>query len=263
MTNVVGGEYRVYAIRYATKTFHRSEVFLGYERYGEPDAEIAMDYFFWVLLSDRGTVLVDTGFTPSVAERRGHDMLIDPLAALRSIGVEPSSVSHVVLTHLHYDHAGNVDAFPEAEIVLQSAEYEFWRAYGGRTQLSWLVEDSDLVAVENASTEGRLRLLHGDAQILPGVSVILVGGHTPGQQIVLVEGAHPIVFASDALHYYEELERDRPFDIVTNLEKMYEGYNTLRKLSDRPGTVLVAGHDPRVTSKFGAGDPGVTILEIV
>jgi glyoxylase-like metal-dependent hydrolase (beta-lactamase superfamily II) len=89
----------------------------------------------------------------------------------------------------------------------------------------------------------RLTLIEGDHQIGGGIRLIEVGGHTPGQLIV---AAHGVLLASDALHFYDELERDRPFAIAA----MYRAYDTLAGMAAEPRTRLVAGHDPRVRSLF-------------
>jgi glyoxylase-like metal-dependent hydrolase (beta-lactamase superfamily II) len=80
---------------------------------GDPhDTPMPMDYFVWAAVSDEHTVVVDTGFTPEVAARRGRDHLRCPTEGLREIGVDCERVSCVVLTRLHYDHAGNLKKFP-------------------------------------------------------------------------------------------------------------------------------------------------------
>ena len=61
----------------------------------------------------------------------------------------------------------------------------------------------------------------------------------------------PVVLASDAVHYYEELERDRPFSIVANLADMYAAFDQIREIGD-DGARVVAGHDPLVAERFGA-----------
>ena len=63
-------------------------------------------------------------------------------------------------------------------------------------------------------------------------------------------GGGTAVLASDALHFYEEVERDRPFAILADLPAMYRAYDTLAQLASQPGTHLVAGHDPAVRDRF-------------
>lgn len=246
--------YEVVAVRYATRMTTKSDCFYRYQSYGEPDAELRMDYFFWVLRESSRTVLVDTGFAPEVGARRGRTCLCPPVEALARLGVEPDAVSLVVLTHLHYDHAGNVAAFPRAELVVPRRELEFWSGPGAaRSQFAMHVEPDEIATVAAAEREGRVRLVEGSEVVAPGVAMTCVGGHSPGQAMVVVDGVHGhVVLASDALHYYEELERDRPFDVLAGLEEMYAAYDTLRDLAETPGTALVAGHDPAVLERFPA-----------
>ena len=110
--------YEVTALRYGTRETRKSECYSRWDSYGEPDAEIGMDYFFWVLRNGGTAIVVDTGFHPDVGARRRRTCLYPPLDGLRRIG-QPESVETVVLTHLHYDHTGNVDALPNAELVVQ------------------------------------------------------------------------------------------------------------------------------------------------
>jgi glyoxylase-like metal-dependent hydrolase (beta-lactamase superfamily II) len=83
-----------------------------------------------------------------------------------------------------------------------------------------------------------------------------VGGHTPGQAVAVVATADgSAVIASDAVHYYDELERDRPSAVVADLRQMYRAFDRLRELASQAGTEIVAGHDPAVFTRFpGRGD---------
>jgi len=246
--------YEVLAIRYATRPTTKSECFFGYHAYGEPDAEISMDYFFWVLRDGSRTVLVDTGFDPAVGARRGRTCVCPPVEALARLGIAAESVSQILLTHLHWDHAGNLRAFPQAELVVQRRELAFWSGpQAARFHFAAYVEPEDVAFLVSAERSGRVRCLDGSEAIAPGIQAICVGGHSPGQQVTVVDGARgPVILASDAIHYYEELERDRPFAVVVDLDEMYRGYDTLRELAATRGSVLVAGHDPAVLERFPA-----------
>jgi glyoxylase-like metal-dependent hydrolase (beta-lactamase superfamily II) len=73
-----------------------------------------------------------------------------------------------------------------------------------------------------------------------------------------------VVLTSDAVHLYEELERDRPYAIVSDVPAMYRGYDRVRALRDE-GARIVAGHDPMVMGRFtpllasGGEQVGVTV----
>jgi glyoxylase-like metal-dependent hydrolase (beta-lactamase superfamily II) len=246
-----GPAYEVLALRYGTWLTTRADCFLGYERYAEPDAPLSMDFFLWVLRDERRTIVVDTGFDPDVAVRRGRACLIPPMRALSLAGVEPARVRQLVLTHLHYDHIGNLDAFPAAAIHVHGRELDFWRSPdAARDKLAALVEPRELAALESADRAGRVRRIEHDAELAPGVHALWTGGHTPGQLIVAVMGrASPVVLASDALHFSEELDRDRPFAVLSDLAEMHGGYDLLRELA-AAGATIVPGHDPAVMSGF-------------
>lgn len=252
MVDAPASLWEVTAVRYATRDTTKGECYLGYELYGEPDEPIVMDYFFYLLSDGRRTVLVDTGFDPDAGTRRGRTCLVPPLEALSRLGISRGSISQVLITHFHYDHVGNAHAFPDAELVVPRRELEFWTGpLAARPHFAIHVEAPEIEHLAAAHRDGRLRLLGPREEVTSGITTLHVGGHCPGQLIVLVEGSGgPIVLASDAAHYYDELELDRPFAVMVDLEEMYAGYALLRNLAAQPGTRLVAGHDPAVLDRF-------------
>ena len=212
------------AVRYGLLHTTKRELFYRYEVYGEPDAEVDMAYYFWVVRGRGETILVDTGFDPEVGARRGRICVCPPVEALRRLGIEPRDVSTIVVTHLHYDHIGNLAAFPEAEIVVPRKEIEpsgpdrLRSAYHFGSH----VESHEIARLAEARRSGRVRLTEGAEEILDGITAINVGGHSPGQQVTIVSAAAgDVVLASDAVHFYEELELDRPFGLIADLEQMY------------------------------------------
>jgi glyoxylase-like metal-dependent hydrolase (beta-lactamase superfamily II) len=254
-------DYEVLAVRYGVWDSRRSESFYRYGAYGEPDGPHQMDYFFWIIRDSRRVILVDTGFDPEAVLRRpGRRCLVPPIAALEELGIEPGSVTDVVVTHFHYDHIGNVAQFPAARIVIQRRELEFWTGpYGPRRAVAASVERSEVDYLESALQAGKIKIevIDGDADIAPGIVARLVGGHCPGQQVVVVERERPIVLASDSVHFYEEMERDMPFEVFTDIQDMYRTYDVLRDMQSQRGAVVVAGHDPEVMRRFPARSAGL------
>ncbi len=217
-----------------------------------------MDYFVWAAVSDEHTLVVDTGFTAEVAAKRGRDHLRCPTEGLREIGIGCERVSCVILTHLHCDHVGNLDKFPEATFVVQEEEMAFWTTrYAGRKHFRHTVEIEDVIHLVRENFEGRLRFVDGNEEIVPGVEVYRAGGHSAGLQIVRVETEKgKFVLASDATHFYANLEEDRPFSIVHNLSRMYGAFDLVRSLTDSPAHV-VPGHDPEVMQRFPLARKGL------
>ncbi|MGJ6967069.1 N-acyl homoserine lactonase family protein [Streptosporangium sp. G11] len=254
-------EFRVYAIRYAVRDARRGEHFHGYDaRAGQRHPT---SYYVWLAVSERHTVVVDTGISRSRArDVEGMDYLTSPVEAVAALGVPADSVDHVVLTHLHYDHTGTAREFTSASYVLQRAELDYWtgpwadRVTGERR----LLNDDDLAHLLAAREEGRVTLVDGDAVVVPGLSVHLVGGHTAGMQVVRVNTARgDVVLASDASHFYENLEGDRPFPILHSMTGVYGAFDRIGQLAGGP-RLVVAGHDPEVLERFPLLGPDVAVI---
>jgi glyoxylase-like metal-dependent hydrolase (beta-lactamase superfamily II) len=256
--------YEVLAIRYASRRAVKSEVYLNFHLYGEPDDVIGMDYFVWVARNAQRTILVDTGFSASAGRRRGRPVAVTPVAALAGLGIDPAAVTQVVATHGHYDHIGNLRAFPAAEVLMTRSEYEFWTGpLGTRGHFAWTAEPGDVSDLRRIHAEGRMTLFEGSYAPAPGIELLEVGGHTPGQAVaVAATAAGRAVIASDAVHYYEELERDRPFAVVADLPQMYRAYDQLRELAGQSGAKIVAGHDPDVFTRFPGRDGASQVIQI-
>jgi len=239
----------IIAIRYGTRETRRSEVFLNHWATGEPDGPIRMDYYFWIIRAPTGPILVDCGLSAPGGAVRGRSLLVDPVAAAAAFGAGPDAAPDVIVTHEHYDHIGNLERFARSRIHLARAELEFWRRPVAHRPLFAMVGDGgELGALDAADAEGRVVTFDEETTVAPGVRVIRVGGHTAGQAMVLVETAGgPGLLSSDAVHYSEELDRDRPFVHVDSAADMYVAFDRVRGMLDRGEAVrLVPGHDPGV-----------------
>lgn len=214
-----------------------------------------LDFMFWVIRSGAGDVVVDTGFTERVARRRGRPHFREPSAALRLLGIDPARVPHVVLTHFHFDHCGDLAPFDTAQVHVQAAEMAFWTSpIAARGEFRRLVEPADLAALVRLNLDGRLVQADGDREVVPGVSVHHVGGHTPGMQVVSVATARgTVVLASDASHLFDHIGEDAPAKFVTDLPQMYRAFDRIRELAGGPD-LIVPGHDARVFARHPAVD---------
>jgi glyoxylase-like metal-dependent hydrolase (beta-lactamase superfamily II) len=247
----MSGRWSLIALRYASRPTTRADVFLRYGEYREPDGPQEMTYYLWVLRSGERTLVVDTGYSAASGGRRGRGHLVAPLDALSRAGVDPQGVDLVVNTHLHYDHTGHLDAFGDAPLLVNRTELEFWTGpLASRTQFAAHIEPDEVRALADRARSGRVTLMGGEHEVAPGVVAIEVGGHSPGQTILVIDGEEgPIVLASDAVHFYEEVERDRACAILADLTRVYRAYDTIREHVAR-GARMVAGHDPLVMDRF-------------
>jgi glyoxylase-like metal-dependent hydrolase (beta-lactamase superfamily II) len=247
----MSGTWSLTALRYGSRMTTRADVFLRYPHYHEPDGPQEMAYYLWVLRDDTRTIVVDTGYSADGAGRRGRQFLVSPLDALRRAGVHVAAVDLVLTTHLHYDHAGHLDAFGDTPVLVPRAELEFWTGpLAGRTQFAAHIEPAEISALAARAESGAVTLMDAEHEVAPGLMAVEVGGHSPGQTILLIQGGEgPIVLASDAVHFYEELERDRACAVLVDLARVYRAYDTIREHVEN-GARLVAGHDPLVMDRF-------------
>ena len=256
-----GPARQVLAVKYGHRVTTRAESYLNFRLYGEPDGDLDIDYYFWVIIDGARVFLLDTGFAPEVGDRRRRAHYTTPAQVLPELGIAPDDVTAIVITHAHWDHIGNVRQFPRAQLVMTEAEYAFWTSpLAAREHFAAHSEPQEIELLRRAREEDRLTLFTWELTLAPGIELLEVGGHTPGQLIasVTTQGSGRAVLASDALHFYEEVEKDRPFAIVADLPAMYRAYDTLTQLAVQPGTHLVAGHDPGVRTRFARYTPPST-----
>jgi glyoxylase-like metal-dependent hydrolase (beta-lactamase superfamily II) len=246
--------HEIYAVKFAqNETGVRGHYFLGPD--AEPhDKHMRLDYFTWVIRSPGQDIVMDAGFTAATNRTRGRNHFEDPSRALARLGVDPARVPYVILSHLHYDHCGDLDPFGSARFVVQADEVAFWTGpYGRRPEFARNVEVADILRVVRLNFEGRMLMVDGVREIVDGVWVHKVGGHTPGMQVTLVRTAAGIVvLASDASHFFENVECDRPFAVHTDLVQMYRTFDSMRELAT--SGLVVAGHDPGLFQRFPAVD---------
>ncbi len=249
--------YRIYAVRYAHRACNSSEVFYG-DHHASP---MTMDYFVWALTNGRQTVVVDLGFTEAVGTARGRQFLRCPGKGLAEIGVDAGQVEHVILSHFHYDHVGNYALFPRATFYVQDSEMAFYTGRNAsRAAFRRSVEVDDVCALVRLNYEGRLAFVDGAREVIPGVSVHHVGGHTAGMQVVTVaHGRGQAVVASDASHYYRNFEASIPFNTLHDLPGMYAAFDRLRALASSPDLIL-PGHDPLVLERLARVGDGIVEL---
>ena len=242
--------YEIYALKYAHHERTASQNFIG----GDPhDGPMPLDYFVWLVRGDGRDLLVDTGFNAAAAARRQRRLVRPVEQALSLMGVEARDVRDVVITHLHYDHVGNFDLFPRATFHLQDLEMQFAT---GRCMchepMRHAFDVEDVVGMVRNVYAGRVRFHAGDAQLAPGISVHLIGGHTMGLQVVRVSTRRGhVVLASDASHFYANMDEGRPFPIVYNVADMMEGWGRLLALAVSASHVI-PGHDPLVLERYPA-----------
>jgi glyoxylase-like metal-dependent hydrolase (beta-lactamase superfamily II) len=252
--------YQVYAIQYARVERDSRDYFIG----GDPhEGPRAMFYYIWAITNSAHTIIVDTGFDAARAERRERDFLRCPTDGLRSVGIDPQTVKTVIVTHLHYDHAGNFDRFPRARFILQDEEMRFATGRSMRFRpMRAAYELDDVLAMVARNYEGRVHFVTGAEEIAPGVRVHHIPGHTMGLQAVTVETARGrLCLASDAAHFYDNIARESAFPVVADVCATLEGHEQIMRLASTPDH-LVPGHDPLVMELYAPHSDDPLIREV-
>ncbi len=243
--------YEILAIRYGTQQQRTAA-----DNFIFPDdhaAHMPIDYYVWAIRGGGRTIVVDTGFKHETAARRGRTLMRSPAEGLAMAGVDAATVQDVVITHLHYDHAGCMDAFPAATFHLQDAEMNFatGRCMCHKVLRIPMEVDDVLQAVRHVYAD-RVQFHDGTDTIAPGVTLHLVGGHSGGLQIVRVPTQRGwVVLAGDATHYWANIRKRSPFPLVVDVARMAEGWHICESLADGPDHII-PGHDPAVLTRFPA-----------
>ena len=196
-------------------------------------------------------VLFDTGFSPRavpgllrtdpLARFEDADLLVHRLDAL---GLAPDDVDMVVLSHLHYDHAGGAQLFPESQLVVQQDEYSFANYPSAFFAPLYYKRNFDLPGY-------KWRLLEGDAELAPGITVLRTDGHTPGHQSLLVElpETGPVILAGDCCYWQENIDRELPPGVVWDPSRAAHSIKRLKTLARLVRGRIFPSHDPTFWSK--------------
>jgi glyoxylase-like metal-dependent hydrolase (beta-lactamase superfamily II) len=255
--------YEVYAIQYAYRSERkRHETFIT-NAWTDPLHGTAqpISYYIWAIVNAERAIVVDTGFDAAEAARRRTqsgelwrpEMRCTPVEGLAMLGIDAAKVTDVIISHLHFDHAGTLSDFPAARFHLQEQEMQF--ATGPCMAHSYFngayTVDQVLDMVRHVYS-GRVGFVSGDAEIAPGITVHCIGGHTPGVQCVRVRTRRGwLVLASDASHMYDNFEEMAPYPIVADVRTMLTGFDRLGALAESRSHII-PGHDPLVMARYPA-----------
>ena len=256
-------KHRIYALKYAGP-LEGPAMMLMWMRDLDRTAQRA--YYLWCIQSEEGgpdgNVVVDTGFTPEKAAERDLKCYVSPAVMLSRLGVDAADVRHVILTHLHWDHANGISLFPNATFYVQEREFRFWSEdpLARRPPLRHVADEQAYDLLREMEGTDRLVLLDGDADVLPGIRCLLSPGHTPGLQTVAVRTERgTAIIGSDCAHVFRNYSEDWPSSIVINMLDWLRTYEKLRSEASDPA-LLFPGHDPLMSSGFPSVAPDVSRL---
>jgi glyoxylase-like metal-dependent hydrolase (beta-lactamase superfamily II) len=255
------GRYEIYAISYGRSIYGDHKIFSG----GSREKAHYFEWMFWVVKGGGRTILIDTGFDDAnTAKRWGIDNYISPIERLHQFGIEPESVSDVILTHMHWDHVGAVRHFTNAKVWLQKSELEHAQdRLSAQKQNTKGMRWADLAQILEVQEQGRLQLVDGDLEPFPGIELHLGGAHTPGTQYINIETADgPVVVAGDITYLYENNRRHKPIGVCVDPQ---ENLATIRRLHRQAATpfLILPGHGPQVMRWFPKVQEGIVQISTI
>jgi glyoxylase-like metal-dependent hydrolase (beta-lactamase superfamily II) len=245
-------KYEIYAVRFATIAgFPVASLVAGADRARRMD--IAMT--IWVLKGADGRVaVVDSGFHRDQYFRQYTVKdFVRPSDAIAPLGITADRVTDLFITHMHWDHAGGIDLFPNARVWIQKEEYDYYtgdawqsaRTHGG-------IDPEDVVEIVRRNTQGRVSFVKGDDETsISGITFGIGGKHTWQSQFVTATTPRntTVVLASDNMYLYENLDTraaiSQTLDAASNLRTQ----DRMKSLASEV-RLLVPGHDPAVFERF-------------
>jgi len=251
-------DYEIYALKYAGPREGSGAVVMWNQDW-EKSFERA--YYIWCIKGPQGPIVVDAGTNPDTARKNGMPGYVGPVEVLAALGVEADQVKHLILTHLHWDHA-EASFFPNAQVYVQEQEYEFWAndPLARRPIFRGLVDEKAINYLVDLQKRGKLVLLKGDQEILPGIECLLAPGHTVGLQAVAVNtNKGTAILCSDCAHISRNYREDWPSIYITDLRAWLKSYDKLRERASSPDLVF-PGHDIAMLKNYPVVAPNVTRL---
>ena len=242
--------YEILGLRYAfmEERYHFQNFILPVDDHASIDP---MDFLLFAIRGNGHTIVMDTGFSPESGARRGRSILRTPAQALLDAGIDPATVTDVVLTHMHWDHAGGMQYFPKAKFHIQAAEMTYCTGVCMcEPFLRRPYDVEDVRAAIDALYSERLAIYDGTKEIAPGITLHLIGGHSGGIQSIRVPTKRGwVMMAGDAAHYWRNIRLRNPFPVVFDVGRMLKGYEIINSLADGPDHVI-PGHDPLILKTF-------------
>lgn len=213
----------------------------------------------WLIEGTEETILIDTGLgdideVSAMQSRYGVDFVAsrteeqDLVAGLARHGVRPEDVDVVVLTHLHFDHVGNNELFPNARFVVQRDELP-----QAEQPPHFCMFYYPEYAYKIDAVRDRLEVIDGDHQLDPAVRLVKIGGHTPGSMVVMVTTDVGVVcLTSDVMYNYRNLELNWPMGSFWSLPELVAGYDRLHDEAD----IIIPEHDWQFLEEHPSGTIG-------
>ena len=221
----------------------------------DPDGLYKFYMYVWVVKGGGKNIVIDTGPKDMV---KMNDMvkhiLAEPIvqapeerteAIVERAGLSLEDVDYVFITHFHYDHCSNADLFPNAKIVVSKRGFE---AATDATRSKPIDADKEFIDYLLSVRDRVIPVEEGE--ILPGIRTFWAGGHTISSQAFVVETQKgSVVFASDSIFLYKNMELGEPIGVGRRTEERIWSMNLLKNAGD----IIIPGHDPEALERHPGG----------
>lgn len=256
-------EYEIYACKYGGPVVRKVAMVLWNNSW---DVDGPINYYVWAIRAKNGeTIVVDTGCSPAEGVTRKVPEFVNPVEVLGRLGVTGDNVTKVVVTHMHWDHVGNIEAylkaFPKAKFYLQQREFDFCvnNPVASRKPIAILFDPLASKVVGGMKGSERLVLVQGDYRLAPGVDLSLAPGHTLGLQVVRVNTAKgPAVVGSDCAHVFRGYREDIPSCFIMDMPAWIDSFDRVK--AKAPIDLIFPGHDVLMADGYPKVAEGVTRL---
>ena len=245
-------KYEIYAVRFATiANFRVANLIAG----ADPSRRLDIAMTIWVLKGSDGRIaVVDSGFHRDqyFKQYTVKDFVL-PSDAIAPLGITADKVTDLFISHMHWDHAGGIDLFPNARVWIQKDEYDYYtsdawqspRTHGG-------IDPEDVLEIVRRNTQGKVSFVRGDDETsISGVTFGIGGKHTWQSQFVTATTPKntTVVLASDNMYLFENLETHKPISQTLDAASNLRTQDRMKSLASEV-RLLIPGHDAAVFDRF-------------
>ena len=253
-------DYKIFALKYAGPlTSAVAMVFFNKEW----EKTISRNYYIWAVQGGGRTIVFDSGVRPALAAERKLGGFVPVDKVLARIGIDAKKVEHLVLSHIHFDHGGGIELFPNAKIYVQRKEFDFWvyDPISRRLPYASVADPISIKQLGDLRGSDRLVFIDGDQKIFPGIELLLTPGHTPALQSMAVNTSKGLaILTSDCAHIHRSFVEDNPSCLITDLPAWLNTYTRLRDKVKGNLAMLFPGHDVDMLDKYPKVAEDVTQL---
>ncbi len=248
-------KYEVYALKCASTQSPTPEL-LFLTDWGQ---WTALNTYIWVIKGGEKPIVVDTGLRDGYEKEfnqfcPGEEYVVGPgedtVSCLRKVEISPEDVGYLIATHLHYDHFVNVKLFRNAEIYISKKGWLELMAPRYPQLANPVLFPRDVLAYLANEAWNRVHLVGDEEEILPGVKVFWVGGHTMCSQAISVDTLKgKVVIGGDTVFLYRNIEENIPAGMSYSILDCYAGMDRMRRESD----IILPNHDMEVLKRYPGG----------